>query len=278
MLEGELMALPNKTGGPVHCERTQASPYNEDGTSRALYANQPNEKDWVPVGEIYDEEPRQCAAGDRHLASDETGSPPRCRRVAYPGKMTCRAHGGTFQLSPQHKAKAHAASVKTGLSVKTLMYCPCKPHGEHCPDKGMYTNEQGIQQCGPERQMYDSVTSYFMSYYDLDDAADLIMLDRLAMNLIRIRRAERLVAEQGEITERVRTSGDGSVERWFEPNAAGRVADQVDKRVQAWLKELAITKAARDGRKVTVSGTIDLATLLTGARPNMDDEDEVIEL
>jgi len=108
----------------------------------------------------------------------------------------------------------------------------------------------------------------------LDDVADQIMLDSLAVAIVRRARANKVLDARGELVERVRTSPDGSYETWQEPNPISSVVDSLDKRVQAWLKELAVSKAAREGKKVNVNGTINLLNVLSGpiTKDGIDEE------
>lgn len=277
------MPIPNKTGGAVQIERKQATPFNNDGTSKALFANQPNEPGWAHEGVITDdgEEARQCAAashtvecvecGNRYDSRNihsckECGNPEhikmRCTNIAVANYMTCKAHGGGFRQKPEVLRKAQMAVTKTGITVTHLMYCPCNAYKDKCQFAGK--SEDGM--CSIESHMYTSLSEYFAQEYKIEQAADLLMLNRLVMTMIRIQRGERNLAECGEIMERTRMSPDGTVENWFEPAAATKVVDSLDRRLQSWLKELAITKAAREGKMLTVKGTIDIANMLTHSK------------
>jgi len=290
------MTLPNKTGGVVHSERTQKSKYNNDGTSRALFANQPNEEGWEPdPEEVYDEEPRQCAASQTHYvkcvdcgqiyskATNRNECPEcksilqeklRCQGVAVPEYMTCYRHGGGFKQKPEVLRKAKMASMTDGMSVTEVMHCPCKMHKDICPYKEQYHDNNGWARCLPEKKLYESIISFFQQHYEVDEAADMLMLNRLAMTLVRIERGEKIIARYGEITERERFT-EGGKETWYEESAASKIVDKLDRRLQSWLKELAVTKAAREGRKVEVSGSIDIANILTNIPKETD---EVIDL
>lgn len=278
------------TGGVIHHERKKPSEYNVGGTSRARFAGEPNEDDWPHEGLVLEngELARQCAGtayerickecgceyhhvqGKCPECSSEEKEVMRCQNIAVPGYMTCAWHGGGQKRTKHDIAKARRGSITNGVSVSEIMLCPCKMHGDTCPYKDMYFDDDGISRCFPEKQFYDSIVNYFKNTYDLDDAADLLMLNRLAMTLTRIMRGEKIVAKQGEIVERERFTEGGS-ERWFEQSSASKAVDQLDKRLQAWLKELAVTKSAREGKKVTV----DLASELTNITK---DSKEMIEL
>jgi len=289
------MTLPNKTGGAVHSDQTKSSKYNNDGTSRAFFANDPNEPDWEPdPEEVYDEEPRQCAASQTHIAKcidcgtiykhknefcpeceSILRTRVRCKGVAVPEYMTCRIHGGGFKQKPEVLRKAQMASTSDGMSITEVMHCPCKAHKDICPYKEQYQDNNGWSRCLPEKRLYESITTFFQQHYEIDEAADMLMLNRLAMTLVRIERGEKLVARFGEITERERVGGDGSRETWYEESAASKIVDKLDRRLQSWLKELAVTKAAREGRNVNISGKIDIASILTDIPK---DTNQVIDL
>lgn len=259
-----LMALNNKTGGVVHTDREQKTLL---GASRTLYANQPNEGDWIfnnmelSTGELA----RQCSASirvcpqcDRVCKSSTYKCPVcdvdtvegRCREIAAFGKNTCSAHGGTFALSPQHKAKLMRSTVVSGTTFNQIMYCPCQIHARSCQYVNQYFDADGCARCAPEKQLYDSIIDHFARNYDLNDDADLIILQRLAMTIIRITRNERYIALRGEIIQRERASPDGSVETWFEPNAASIIVSKLDAQLLQWLKGLNITRAARQNKEI----------------------------
>lgn len=158
--------------------------------------------------------------------------------------------------------------MTSGLSMVEIMLCPCM-HQAECEHAGKLVDPErygsSVPRCLPEQQFYDELVSHFQNTYDLDPAADQIMLNRLAMSMLRIMRGEKIIAKYGEIVERVRTSPDGSYETWFEQSAAAKTVDSLDRRLQAWLKELAISKAAREGKTLNVHGRIDLTTVLSSS-------------
>lgn len=258
------MVLKNKTGGHVHTDREQKTLL---GASRTLYANQPNEADWVfngmelSTGELA----RQCTASIRvcpqcdRVCSSRTYKCPicnidtieaRCREIASFGKNTCTRHGGTFALSPQHKAKLMRSTVVSGMTFNQIMYCPCQLHAATCKYVNQYFDADGCARCAPEKELYDSIIEHFARNYDLNDDADLIILQRLAMTIVRITRNERYIALLGEIIKRERGSPDGSVETWFEPNAASVIVSKLDAQLLQWLKGLNITRAARQNKEI----------------------------
>ncbi|MDD3039556.1 hypothetical protein [Bacteroides sp.] len=126
----------------------------------------------------------------------------------------------------------------------------------------MYYDEDAVCRCYPEKLLFDSVVGHFVATYDLDEVADAIILQRLAMTILRTMRNEKWVAQRGEIVERVRTSPDGTTESWFEPNAASAVISKLDGQLLSWLKSLNVNKAARDASK-RAAGVGDLARLLS---------------
>ncbi len=268
------MALRNKTGGAVHTDREQQTLL---GASRTLYANQPNETDWIfnemelSTGELA----RQCTASvrvcqdcDRVCGNLSTKCPAcggaledsRCREIAAFGKNTCSTHGGTFALSPQHKAKLMRSTVVSGTTFNQIMYCPCQIHGANCKYVNQYYDADGCARCAPEKQLYDSIIDHFSRNYDFNSDADLIILQRLAMTIVRITRNERYVAMRGEIIKRERGAPDGSVETWFEPNAASVIISKLDSQLLQWLKGLNITRAARENKEIIQK--MDFLTLL----------------
>ena len=268
------MALKNKTGGAVHTDREQQTLL---GASRTLYANQPNEVDWIfnemelSTGELA----RQCTASvrvcqdcDRVSGNASVKCPAcggalddsRCREIAAFGKNTCSTHGGTFALSPQHKAKLMRSTVVSGTTFNQIMYCPCHIHGANCKYVNQYYDADGCARCAPEKQLYDSIIDHFSRNYDFNSDADLIILQRLAMTIVRITRNERYVAMRGEIIKRERGAPDGSVETWFEPNAASIIISKLDSQLLQWLKGLNITRAARENKEIIQK--MDFLTLL----------------
>jgi hypothetical protein len=268
------MALRNKTGGAVHTDREQQTLL---GASRTLYANQPNEVDWIfnemelSTGELA----RQCTASvrvckdcDRICGNAATKCPEcggeviesRCREIAAFGKNTCATHGGTFALSPQHKAKLMRSTVVSGTTFNQIMYCPCQIHGANCKYINQYYDADGCARCAPEKQLYDSIIDHFSRNYDFNSDADLIILQRLAMTIVRITRNERYIAMRGEIIKRERGAPDGSVETWFEPNAASVIISKLDSQLLQWLKGLNITRAARENKEIIQK--MDFLTLL----------------
>lgn len=281
------MPIKSPTGGDINYERRQSTKYNNTKKSDAVYANEPNEEFWEHEGETYKDEPaRQCAAEDNTIKfcaicetsydsfsfkCPECGSNEyfllRCTECAEPGKEVCRKHGGLPTQTKEITDKMRRGNQVTGLCVSEIMLCPCKVHGNDCPYANQLVDEvrygSPVPRCFPEQLYYDSIVEQFSDKYDLDDVADRVMLHRLAMTLVRISRAEKLVSKYGETVERTRISPDGTIERWDEQNAAFKSVDALDKRLQAWLKELQVSRASRNGSKFVVEEKKDLTTLLS---------------
>lgn len=206
----------------------------------------------------------------------------RCTFCAEPGKATCKSHGGTNVMTKEHSDKCKAASITTGLGISDILLCTetCVL-AESCiyfqklVDVDRYGSK--VPRCLPEQAMYDSIMNQFKETYELDDVADQIMLDSLAIAIVRRERGRKIVSAKGELVDRIRTSPDGTYEKWSEPNAVSSVIDQLDKRVQAWVKELNVSKAAREGKKINYN--INLTNLLSN--PNnakIIDEDKIIDV
>lgn len=292
------MSLPNNGGGQVHLDRKTSSDYNQDKTSKAMFAIEANEignrPEWthdgleitLPDGSF--EHARQCAStsgrlclscgkhiypqGAKH-AGDTLVCPncdsteleyQRCEQIAVPGYMTCARHGGGFRPTDKHRAAALRGAIKNGTSFNQILYCPCNMFKATCNYKNLYYDEAGESRCFPEKESYDEIVKYISESYELDGAADMIVLNRLAMAMLRIKRAEKLVAKDGEIVKRSRASNDGSVEEWFEPNSAGSVVDKLDSKLLNWLKSLNVTRQARLAAAPTsLVGVNDIAALLS---------------
>jgi hypothetical protein len=85
-------------------------------------------------------------------------------------------------------------------------------------------------ECSMERKVYDVVVSELMAQYGLEGLADEIFVERVAMYLIRIARAEVYEANVGV------SSGSGA---W------GKYVAGLDSMLRVFLRELALTRAAR---------------------------------
>ncbi|MCK5612006.1 hypothetical protein KAR91_59600 [Candidatus Pacearchaeota archaeon] len=271
------MGLPNAThGGPVHSDRQSVTEYNKDGTSRARFAQAPSSEEWV-INHAQDE--RQCAATgyqvcnncgtECHQSSEkclECGStelePTRCRGIAVENKMTCGAHGGNFKPSPQHIAAMRRGTIKTGLNFNEVMYCPCSARKETCSQQKELQDADGVDRCIIEQQMIDSMSAAFIDEYELDDVSDMLMLSRLTMTMVRIARAENNIIKYGELIERSRSSPTG-VEIWMEASPSTTIVNQLDSRLQAWLKSLAVSRDSRANLELT-STKVDIAKVLSG--------------
>jgi hypothetical protein len=143
-----------------------------------------------------------------------------------------------------------------------------------CRDKNLYFDDEGNGRCYQEKLLFDCITKHFIDTYDLDEVADAIILQRLAMTLVRTMRNEKWVSQRGEIVERVRTSSDGTVEQWFESNAANAVIAKLDAQLLAWLKSLNVNKASRDAVQRS-AGIGDLARLLSASNTSSE---QIIDL
>ena len=272
------MAIPNAThGGPVHADRQQQTGYNTDNTSRARFANESSPEEWVAQ---HAPESRQCAATGSQICQEcgatshqsnttckECGSaelePARCQNEAVDGKMTCAAHGGNFKPSPQHIAATRRGTFTTGLNFAEIMYCPCTARKDTCMHQCELQDADGVERCIIEQSMIDSITAAFINEYELDNVSDMLMLSRLAMTMVRIARAENNIVKYGELIERSRSSPNGMVEKWFEASPSTTIVNQLDSRLQAWLKSLAVSRDSRSNLELT-NTRVDIAKVLSG--------------
>jgi hypothetical protein len=146
-------------------------------------------------------------------------------------------------------------------------------HKDDCPFAGQLVDADrygsSVPRCLPEQELFDAIVVKFKTEYELDDVADMMMLNRLAMTQVRLMRGEKIIAKYGEIVERTKTNGDGSFESWYEQSAASKTVDGLDRRLQAWLKELQVSRAARLGSNSTSTVKIDITTALSS---NLSDE------
>ena len=271
------MGIPNAThGGPVHSDRQSATEHNQDGTSRARFANTKFDSEWL---QHHRPDQRQCAATGYQLCNEcntenhqsnatckECGStdlePTRCRNEAVDGKMTCGAHGGNFKPSPQHVAATRRGTLTTGLNFNEVMYCPCTARKETCTHQNELQDIDGVERCIIEQSMIDTMSTAFIDEYDLDDVSDMLMLSRLTMTMVRIARAENNIVKYGELIERSRSSPTG-VEIWMEASPSTTIVNQLDSRLQAWLKSLAVSRDSRANLELT-STKVDIARILSG--------------
>lgn len=271
------MAIPNAThGGPVHIDRNQSTEYNTDKYSRARFANEPSPEEWVVQ---HAPESRQCAATGFQICQEcgvishqsnttckECGSaelePARCQNEAVDGKMTCAAHGGNFKPSPQHIAATRRGTFTTGLNFAEIMYCPCTARKDTCTHQNELQDADGVERCIIEQSMIDSITAAFIDEYELDNVSDMLMLSRLAMTMVRIARAENNIVKYGELIERSRSSPTG-VEIWMEASPSTTIVNQLDSRLQAWLKSLAVSRDSRSNLELT-NTKVDIARVLSG--------------
>lgn len=271
------MAIPNAThGGPVHVDRQQQTEYNTDNTSRARFANEPYDSEWL---QHHRPNQRQCAATGSQICNEcgvtshqsnttckECGSaelePARCQNEAVDGKMTCAAHGGNFKPSPQHIAATRRGTFTTGLNFAEVMYCPCTARKDTCIHQNKLQDADGVERCIIEQSMIDSITAAFIDEYELDNVSDMLMLSRLAMTMVRIARAENNIVKYGELIERSRSSPTG-VEIWMEASPSTTIVNQLDSRLQAWLKSLAVSRDSRSNLELT-NTKVDIARVLSG--------------
>lgn len=157
------------------------------------------------------------------------------------------------------------------------------PIANSCQYYEQYSNLErygsSLPRCYPEETLYDTLTTRIQEEYDLDDVADQIMVNRFGVNMVRLLRGEKIIDTVGELVERVRTSPDGTYETWQEINPISKTVEALDKRVQAWLKELAISRAAREGRKIQINGNINLTNLLSDPKnAAFIDSDQIIDI
>lgn len=282
------MPIPNPSGGEINVERETASKYNKNKVSRAKYANMPDEQGWEHSGEQFKGEcARQCAAENffyrycsdcdtRYHFSANSICPEcnseeyylkRCTFCAEPEKMTCKSHGGTHKLTAENRDKLIRGSTTSGAGFAEIMLCPCSMHKDDCPFAGQLVNSERygstVPRCLPEQELYDAIVYQFKTEYELDDVADMMMLSRLAMSQVRLNRGEKIIAKYGENVERTRNSPDGSWESWYEQSPSIKTVDNLDRRMQAWLKELQVSRAARIGKKINANVKADITSILS---------------
>jgi hypothetical protein len=85
-------------------------------------------------------------------------------------------------------------------------------------------------ECAVEKSAYEAVISELIAQYDLEGSVDEILVERVAMYLIRLARAEVYEANVGVSTASM---------------AWGKYIAGLDKELRTLLRELALTKASR---------------------------------
>lgn len=116
------------------------------------------------------------------------------------------------------------SALKHGFFRRGFMLC------DRCVLSGKCDSFVPRGECAVEKKAYDWLFLELTKQYGLEGLADEILIGRVAMYLIRIARAEVYEANVGV--------SDGSVV-W------GRYITDLDKALQALLKELALTRAER---------------------------------
>lgn len=116
------------------------------------------------------------------------------------------------------------SALKHGLFRAGFMLC------DRCVFNGVCKHFEPRGQCVLERKAFDDVVSRLMEEFELESLADKIMVERVAMYLIRIARAEAYEAAVGV--------GDKSP-LW------GEYISRLDNMLRAFLNDLAVTRLQR---------------------------------
>ena len=105
-------------------------------------------------------------------------------------------------------------------------------------------------ECAVERKAYDSVVSELMAQYGLEGLVDEILVERVAMYLIRVARAEVYEANVGV------SSASGA---W------GKYVAGLDRMLRVFLRELALTRASKKSlqRNDVLADVDELLTVVT---------------
>ena len=130
------------------------------------------------------------------------------------------------------------SALKHGLFSRGFLSC------DRCGDNGSCESFEPGGRCGLEKEVYESLVSELVDEYYLDKVADMILVNRAAMYIIRIARGEAYEACVG-VSEK-------SVE-W------GNYIARLDNSLRGLMRDLALTRSKRkEGEKDALSVDIEL--------------------
>jgi hypothetical protein len=148
----------------------------------------------------------------------------------------------------QNKSGFALNSLKHGFFRRGFMLC------DRCVLNGKCELLVPGGECGVERKAYDTIVSELKKQYGLKGLADEILVERVAMYLIRVARAEVYEANVGVST---------SSAAW------GKYVADLDNMLRVFLRELLLTRASQKSlRKKDVLADVDdlLSTVVRKAR------------
>jgi hypothetical protein len=116
------------------------------------------------------------------------------------------------------------SATRHGLFMRGFMLC------DRCVSNGKCESFKPGGRCAFERKMFDETVAKLVEEYDLDDVADKFLVERAAMYMIRIARAEAYEAAVGVSEESL--------------NRGAQIA-KLDSVVRGLFKDLAISRGKR---------------------------------
>ncbi len=130
-------------------------------------------------------------------------------------------------------------------------FLPCRncPVLKGCPNVNQFKDHREVFRCKEERDFFESTIDNIKEQFQLD-SKDLFQLPQMIMTMIKLKRMNRYVAEQGPTGSTLLFNPKTGVEHKLDtPNVLNRDQYYAMKGLMAWLDSLKISRQARDAKE-----------------------------
>lgn len=129
------------------------------------------------------------------------------------------------------------------------MPCSSCPEKESCERKGQFLDHRGKSRCIEEKEFFESTTLEIEDNFQLDDK-DKFQLPLMIMNMIKMKRQNRYMAEKGPVQETFIFNPKTGAEKIMDTsNVLSRDAFYAQKALLQFLDSLRLSRQSRDAKE-----------------------------
>lgn len=140
-------------------------------------------------------------------------------------------------------------NVKHGFYVDGLLPCANCPVKDGCNSKDKFKDHRGKARCLEEKEFFDGTIKSIKDSFQLDSKDDF-QLPQMVMTMIKLKRMNRYIAEQGPTGSTLLFNPKTGAEHISDtPNVLNRDMYYAQKALQAWLDSLKLSRNARDAKE-----------------------------
>ena len=141
-----------------------------------------------------------------------------------------------------------AGNYKHGFYYDGFLPCKECPEFNNCKRSEAFTDHRGRFRCVEEKEFFEATITEIKDEFQLD-GKDFFQLPQMVMNMIKIKRINRYMAEKGPVQKTFLFNPKSGKEHVMDTsNVLSRDAHYAQKGLREWLDSLRLSRSSRDAK------------------------------